>query len=196
MMIPIDVLLARGAQARSYKPGEAVFSQGATCKYYYQLIEGKVIWENLTDEGKRFIQYIVEPGESFGELPLFDGENYAASALAETESVIIRLPKEIFHDLLNKNNELHFSFSKLLAQRTRQKFLNLRTLAFEDPETRVSSLLDSIRAKKTNGQLIKVSLTRQQMANMTGLRVETVIRVIRSLKRKGELQITHGKIFL
>ena len=40
-----------------------------------------------------------------------------------------------------------------------------------------------------------VILTRQQIADLTGLRVETVIRVIRNLHMSGKLTIKHGKIF-
>lgn len=195
-MINVEVLLAHGASLKRYEAGEAIFKQGGTCKYYYQVVEGCIIWENLNDDGKRFIQYIVEPGESFGELPLFDGEGYAANATAEVPSLVVRLPKETFLQLLKDDSELHFNFSKLLAQRTRQKFLNLKTFAFENPEARISNLLDVIKTKTQTDEPVKVNLTRQQMANMTGLRVETVIRVIRSLSERGQLQIAHGKIFL
>ena len=40
-----------------------------------------------------------------------------------------------------------------------------------------------------------VILTRQQITDLTGLRVETVIRVIRNLHMSGKLTIKHGKIF-
>lgn len=40
-----------------------------------------------------------------------------------------------------------------------------------------------------------VKLTRQQIADMTGLRVETVIRSIRQMEEKGELVIDKGKVY-
>ena len=113
-MINVEVLLAHGATLKKYDAGDIIFSQGSTCKYYHQVVEGCIIWENLNDEGKRFIQYIVEPGESFGELPLFDGEGYAANAMAEVDSLVVRLPKEIFVEMLREDPDLHFSFSKLI----------------------------------------------------------------------------------
>jgi hypothetical protein len=47
---------------------------------------------------------------------------------------------------------------------------------------------------KTDESLI--ILTRQQIADLTGLRVETVIRVIRNLHLTDKLTIKHGKIFM
>ena len=42
----------------------------------------------------------------------------------------------------------------------------------------------------------QVKLTRQQIADMTGLRVETVIRVMRNMHEKCELVIERGKVYL
>jgi CRP-like cAMP-binding protein len=41
----------------------------------------------------------------------------------------------------------------------------------------------------------KIKLTRQQIADMTGLRVETVIRTIKQLEEKGEVTIEKGKVY-
>ena len=52
------------------------------------------------------------------------------------------------------------------------------------------------RDSDADGKRFKVNLTRQQIANMTGLRVETVIRTIRAMQDKGLVTIERGKIFL
>jgi len=41
----------------------------------------------------------------------------------------------------------------------------------------------------------QLKLTRQQLANMTGMRVETVIRTMRSMHEKGKLKIEKGRVF-
>jgi CRP-like cAMP-binding protein len=41
----------------------------------------------------------------------------------------------------------------------------------------------------------EVELTRQQIADLTGLRVETVIRSIKSLEKKGKLKIVSRKVW-
>ncbi|MBO6183854.1 MAG: helix-turn-helix domain-containing protein, partial [Chryseobacterium sp.] len=40
----------------------------------------------------------------------------------------------------------------------------------------------------------QIPLTRQQMANLTGLCVETVIRTLKKMERDGKLLIENGKI--
>lgn len=198
MMIDEDILLARGAIYRKIKKGEFIFHEGSKCNYYFQLIEGQVSWLNFDDEGKIFIQSIIEPGECFGELPLFDGEPYAASALADTNCVVLQLVKQSFFQLLSDSPELLFSFSKLLAQRIRYKFFILKEIACHSPEEKVLVLLNHFTQKSLHSanESNKINLTRQQLASMTGLRVETVIKVIRKLYEKGKLIIKKGKIFM
>lgn len=90
-MIDIDILLSLGASYKKVAPGDIIFREGTVCCFYYQLISGSVRWLNIDEEGNEFIQNMIEPGECFGELPLFDDEPYAATAIANTDSIVIRL---------------------------------------------------------------------------------------------------------
>jgi CRP-like cAMP-binding protein len=197
IMIDIDTLLAWGAAYKKLEAGETIFNEGTTANFYYQLVSGRVRWVNINDEGKEFLQVIIEPGECFGELPLFDDEPYAATAIADTDAMLIRLHRSSFKDLIKENPEIHLSFSKLLTQRLRFKFLILKELANHNPEHSISALLSYFKHTQKNicPKCNKVNLTRQQIADMTGLRVETVIRTIRHLHEKGELLIEKGKVY-
>ena len=196
-MIDIDLLLATGATYKKATREEVIFEEGGTCVYYYQLVSGRVKWININDAGKEFIQNIIEPGESFGELPLFDDGPYAASCIAEKDSVIIRLPKAYFLQLLDECPDLHFKFSRLLAQRLRYKFLILKTIASENPQARIATLLNHLKKEcESSKHKMEVKLTRQQIANMTGLCVETVIREIKKLDKCHAVSIEHGKVYV
>lgn len=197
MKIDIDTLLAWGAAYKKVAAGEFIFHEGAESSFYYQLVSGKVRWVNINEEGKEFIQTIIEPDECFGELPLFDGEPFAANAIADEDSVIIRLHRSTFEQMLKENAELHFEFTRLLAQRLRFKFLILKELANHNPEGSISTLLNYFKQTQKNicTKCNRIKLTRQQIADMTGLRVETVIRTMRSMQTKGVLKIIKGKVY-
>ncbi len=197
MIIDINILLAWGAVYKKLGRGEVIFSEGSECSYYNQLVSGIVKWVNIDDDGKEYIQTIIEPGECFGELPLFDDGLYAASAIAEEEVVLIRLRKNTFLQLIKEHNEIHFAFTKLLAKRVRFKFLLLKSIAYHAPEVRISTLLSYLKKEHKNfcANCKQLKLTRQQIADMTGLRVETVIRSMRSMHDKGDIVIERGKVF-
>ncbi|MEI6586606.1 MAG: Crp/Fnr family transcriptional regulator [Sediminibacterium sp.] len=197
MIIDINTLLAWGAVYKKVSPGELIFSEGAECSYYNQLVSGTVRWVNIDEEGKEYIQTIIEPGECFGEIPLFDDGVYAASAIADEEVVLIRLRKITFLQLIKENYEIHFAFTKLLAKRVRFKFLILKSIAYHAPEVRIAALLNYLKKENKNfcSNCNQLKLTRQQIADMTGLRVETVIRSMRNMHHKGEIVIERGKVF-
>ena len=197
MIIDINILLAWGAVYKKLGRGEVIFSEGSECSYYNQLISGIVKWVNIDDNGKECIQTMIEPGECFGELPLFDDGLYAASAIAEEDVVLIRLRKNTFLQLIKENNEIHFAFTKLLAKRVRFKFLLLKSIAYHAPEVRITVLLGYLKKENKNfcANCNQLKLTRQQIADMTGLRVETVIRSMRNMHDKGEIVIERGKVF-
>jgi len=195
-MLDLNLLISKGAKLENYEPKEIIYAEGSECIYYHQLVKGRVMWVNTNDKGKEFIQKIIEPGEFFGELPLFEDGEYAADAIAIESSVVIRLPKGIFLQILRENPEIHFQFSRIIAQRLKFDFRLLKSFAFENPEGRILTLLRYIKTQQKSKEPMQVMLTRQQIANMTGLRVETVIRAILVLHEKCELNIIKGKVFI
>ncbi len=196
-MIDTDTLLAWGAVYKKLGPEEIIFREESECHFYHQLVAGSVRWTNQKEDGGEFIQSMIEPGESFGELPLFDGSPYAASAITNKDSVIIRLHISKFQLMMKKSPEICLEFLKIFAERMRFKFLLLKELSCFGPQRRISTLFNYL--KKSNKNICKkcnrLDLTRQQVANMTGLRVETVIRSIRHMNENGQLVIERGKVY-
>ena len=83
----------------------------------------------------------------------------------------------------------------------------LSEISFYDPEHRIMSLLkylkeDSSRNGSNRNGISRVNhtyivpFTRQQIANMSGLRVETVIRTVKKMESDGKLQLDGRKIKL
>jgi len=71
-------------------------------------------------------------------------------------------------------------------------------ISSQDPEHRIIRILDYLKryVHHIEGKFkFKVNLTRQQIADLTGLRVETVIRAMKGLEKKGEIKIKSGKVY-
>ena len=201
-MIDIDTLLAWGGTYKKVRAGEVIFLEGTQGRYYHQLVEGRVRWMNVDDSGREFIQKVVEEGESFGDIPMFDDGLYVSTAVADKDSLLIRLPKEIFLQLLRENSQLLFEFARMITSRLRNKFIVLKEVASQDPTRKVITILNMYKKEHNVPNCpkckdgVKVGLTRQEIADMTGLRVETVIRTIRHLQNEGLLIIQKGKVYI
>lgn len=198
MIINTHLLVCKGAIHRHVEKDRTIFYEGDDAHFYYQVVGGRVRMANCNEDGREFVQGIYGPGESFGELPLFDGEPYIATAVAVEDTVVLRLPKERFLQILHENAAIHFAFSRLLAQRVRFKSMLSKEMGWHSPENVIRTLIRNFteeNASPSNGGC-RVRLTRQQIADMTGLRVETVIRTIRSMYRKGEILLEKGKVYI
>lgn len=196
-MINTDLLLAWGAAYKKVDAGEVIFREGSEANFYHQLEEGLIKWINVYENGTEFIHNIITAGESFGELPLFDDQPYAASAVAESDCVILRLHKSTFLQLLQENPVILFSFTRLMAQRLRYKFFISKEVASHKPEQTISSLLGHFKKSHIHfcEDCNQLQLTRQQLASMTGMRVETVIRTMRAMHEQGKLKIEKGRVY-
>ena len=68
----------------------------------------------------------------------------------------------------------------------------LTEVSSHNPEHRLKTVLKYLKSKlvKKNGiEKVMIPFTRQQLADMTGLRVETVIRTVKKMKSSGVLKL-------
>ncbi len=194
-MINEELLLQFGAEIRKIKKNELIFEIGHFPGYYYQIMEGKVKMNNFTDDGKEFIQNIFVAGQSFGEPPLFIDEPYPANAVAITKGKILQIKKTQFYELLHSHPEASLALNKSLARRLYYKSIMAPEISSQSPEKRIIKLLSYLKEHEKQKEVaFLVDLSRQQLADLTGLRVETVIRTIKKLETKGLLKIVEGKV--
>lgn len=197
-MIAIDLLEKYGALKKTFDKNDIIFEEGNLPTHYYQIISGEVKMSNYNDDGREFIQGIFYKKQSFGEPPLFLNQNYPANAIAVEDAEILLLPKDNFMKLLQENATVSIRIIENLAQRLYYKSVMAAEMSTQEPEHRILKLIDHGIAyfnfkKEENGYLI--NFTRQQIGDLTGLRVETVIRTIKALEKKGVLKIINRKVY-
>ena len=196
-MISAELLEQHQATRKSYKKNDVIFEQGKLPLNYYQIISGEVKMCNFNDDGREFIQGIFHDGQSFGEPPLFLERVYPALAIALTDCELFVLPKKQFMEMIKTNATVSMKIIEHLAQRLHYKSVMAVEISSQEPEHRLLKLIDySIKffELKKEKEGFRIDLTRQQMADLTGLRVETVIRAIKSLEKKNEIKIINRKV--
>ncbi len=197
-MIATELLEKYGASKKSFDKSAIIFEEGNLPTHYYQIFSGEIKMSNYNDDGREFIQGIFYKEQSFGEPPLFLNQNYPANAIAVEDSEILLLSKNNFMKLLEENPFVSIKIIRNLAQRLYYKSVMAAEMSTQEPEHRVLKLMDHGIAyfnfqKDENGYLI--NFTRQQIGDLTGLRVETVIRTIKALEKKGVLKIINRKVY-
>lgn len=197
-MVSKELLELYGAEIRHYQKDEFIFHQGHKARYYFQVVNGEVKMNNYLENGKEFIQNFFLNSESFGEPPLFINIKYPANAIAVSNATIIELPKKKFLTLLKEHPEVHLKITQRISSRLYYKAIMASEIAAHEPEHCILRIIDYLKHdvyKMVEPFSYKVELTRQQLADLTGLRVETVIRVTKSLEKKNELVIKNRKLY-
>jgi CRP/FNR family transcriptional regulator len=195
MQIDTDLLITWGAIAKKFKKGEFIFHEGDHPKFYYQILDGTVKMFNTNLDGKEFTQLEFKTGRSFGEPLLFIDEKYPSAAVACQDSIILKLPKEIFLEILDKYPIYQKQLIILFAKRIYGKTITVRSIINNTPESRILDFLNDYKKKSSKEvEKIEIPYTRQEIANYTGLRVETVIRTLAKMKTKNIVQIVNRKL--
>lgn len=195
-VVPDHLLVAFGATLVRLDRGETLFDQGDRALFFHQVVEGRVKMAVMNDRGREFVQGYFTAGQSFGEPPFFLRGNYPASAIAVDRSAVRRIRHEDFLRLLRDHPDICLRLMEELSARLVYKSMMLGEIAVEEAEHRLSTIIEYFRNNEspaTSGEY-RVPFTRQQLADMTGLRVETVIRTIKGMEESGVLRIEDGKI--
>jgi CRP/FNR family transcriptional regulator len=196
MQIDSNILIAWGGVARKYKKNQIVFFEDDAAQFYFQIIEGQVKLINLHNDGNEYIQGIFHEGDGFGEPPLFIEETYPSTAIAQKDSVIMKLSKSSFFKMIEDDPKIQCDLLKVLAQRIYNKSVTARELIHNTPEAKILGFLQSVKRKNENSiSPILITNTRQEIANLTGLRVETVIRTLKKMAIENRVQIINRKLY-
>lgn len=197
MVISEDLLFSHESTLENYEAGHAVFQEGTAAKYYFQIRQGTVKLNTFLEDGKEFVHGFPFDGHCIGESYLFTDHHYAINAIAVTHCEIIKISKTKVLEILLEKPELILEINKYMADRMHFRFMISSFLAISDPIVKLMKLFDHI--KKYFGfeepYSFLVPYTRQQIATLTGLRVETVIRYVKKMEEQKMVKIESTKIY-
>lgn len=191
------VLIKYGAQLKSYAKGDILFSEDTLPRYFFQIKTGCVKMVSQSEDGKNYTQGIFIESQCFGEPPLVIHAPYPASAFAVTDAQIYRLSLENFEKMLFEDATMCRQLNQLLAFRAYEKSKTNSMLTGQSPEYKIQFILDDFKKKieprKENKE--QICLTRQEIADFTGLRVETVIRTLKRMESEHKIEIRNRKLY-
>ncbi|KQS92444.1 MULTISPECIES: Crp/Fnr family transcriptional regulator [Chryseobacterium] len=198
MLIEKELLLKYGATEETFSRSETIFDEGDTPKYYYQITSGRIKLNHYNDEGKELILAILDKGLSVCELLLFIDKTYPVNAVTFEKSKVMKLPKKAFNQLLDENPQAAADIRRFLSERLYYKYIMLENNSALSPDKRIKGTLEYHKSFSGNKEKFsyEIPLTRQQIAALTALRVETVIRTVKRLEKENYLKIINRKIYI
>lgn len=178
---------------RTAQRDEFILNEGEPGEALYFLVSGAVKEVKTSAEGKEQILRIIRPGESFNDVPVFDGGPNLASAVAMSPVLLYALSRSDIAIILRHHPQVAANVAKVLAERVRHFASLVEDLSFRPVVGRVAKLL---LEHAENGPGPRPHLTQQEMAAMVGTAREMVGRSLRALEEKGAIRIDRHRIVL
>lgn len=197
MQIEPELLYTWGAVAKTVARNDYVFYENDPALAFFQILEGTVKMTYTNADGKELTVGVFDEGHSFGEPPLFIDQTYPASAIAQTSCVILKLSKDKFFAMLNDNPAIQTKVLKVFASRIYDKIVFSKNIINHKPAYRIAYFLDNLKKQKgiPPSEKLLIPYTRQEIADFTGLRVETVIRTLSAMKKQNKIEIIDHKLY-
>lgn len=190
--------LSNDRELRTYPKKATIFSEGEFPYQLYFIAKGKVKTFKMNEEGKEFITGMHREGDFIGYLALLEGSPYLESAVALEECEIAIIPKDDFISLLHNNRDVSNKFIKILANNLAETEDRLLKLAYNSVRKRVAEALLMLDKQYSTAGVdhTRISILREDMANIVGTAKETVIRTLRDFKDEGLIDIQSATIVI
>jgi CRP/FNR family transcriptional regulator, cyclic AMP receptor protein len=180
----LDVLVG-AAEDHLFSRGDVLFSEGDDPTELFVVVSGRIAIANKSIDGRESVISLMERGDLFGEMPLFDGLLRSAEARALEPSEVIAIPYAPLRGLYESQPELLWNVVALLAGRLRSTDEALADSVFLDVTGRTAK-----RLLELAGDLDEFSLpiTQEELAGMVGASRERVNKAIASFVRLGWIE--------
>ncbi len=136
---------------RGFPKNKTIVEEGAPGDYMYIIVEGRVKVTKLSGDGREKILELLDVGDFFGEMSLFDEAPRSASVKAMSQVRILALARNDFLRLLSRSPDIALSVIQELTRRLRQVDEQASSLSFQRVKERTMGLLVRL-AREEPGQ--------------------------------------------
>ncbi|MBI3599449.1 MAG: Crp/Fnr family transcriptional regulator [Nitrospinae bacterium] len=183
-----------------YRKQEVIFHADDPGSSLFVLKSGTVKISITDRKGGEVILKLLNSGDFFGEMALLDGQHRSATvtALEDTEAIIME--RESFLNLIDRHPRLLLKICLNICRRLRQTDEKIKNLIFADAYGKVAQTLCKLVEERgeqvADGILLKVPLSREELAHMAGVTRQTLSMVLGDYQRAGVLRKDKHRILI
>lgn len=198
---PEDVdALVPAFSLRELRRRQELFRQGDDAPAeLYVVLSGRLAVTRRTASGQGRTN-LVGPGETIGELSVFDPGPRASTAVAPVASRIATLDRQTFVEWCTKRPYIAERLLRVLARRLRRSDDAALDLMFVDVGARMAKVLlelsDRFGVKEDSGVRVDHGLSQQELAQLVGSTRETVNKLLRQFAERGWIEQSRGGLLV
>ncbi len=179
----LDAIVAAAA-TRELRRGDVIFSEEDPSEEVFLVESGRIAMSQRSSDGRESVIALMERGDLFGEMPLFDGLGRSTEARALEPSVVTVVGYRPLRDLYEARPTLLWSVVSMLSKRLRSTDSALADSVFLDVTGRTAKRLLELAGDQDEFTL---PVTQEELAGMVGASRERVNKALASFLRLGWL---------
>jgi CRP/FNR family transcriptional regulator, cyclic AMP receptor protein len=190
-----DRLLAAGL-LETCAPGQRLFSRGDAPSGLYALLDGDIRVTGTSESGREALLTLLVPPTWFGEVSVFDGQPRTHDAIAEVESLLVRVPQPALDAIFAAEPRWWRDLGLLIAGKLRLAFLAMEDLALMPVAVRLARRLVLMAEGygDREHQTRTVEVSQEQLAMMLSTSRQTANHFLKELEAKGFIKLAYASI--
>jgi CRP-like cAMP-binding protein len=186
-------------QIKKYKKGDYIFFEGKNPTGVYGVHEGYIKIFKFGMDGKSKIIYISRPGDLIGWEQLTE-DLYTKNAVALEDTTLSLFPKEGFLDIIKDDCILSLALTKYLCKGNLMLETHIFLLFQGSLRQRLAInllfLVERLGFYFKDNILLKVSLSRQDLADLIGTNIETTIKLLSQFRKEGIIDFQNKRMVI
>lgn len=179
---------------REYEQGEMLFWQDEPAAGFFVLNTGGLHVYRTGMDGRRQILHVFDaPGDVCGEVPVFEGSTYPASAEALGPCRALYVPRTDFLRVTRQHPELLLAMLAVLSRRLRRFVGLIDDLSLKDVGSRLAAFLLE-QAAEAGRPSFRLGMSKSLLAARVGTIAETVSRTLRKMQTQEYLAVQGREI--
>lgn len=185
--------LLKSLEVRSYGPREIVMGEGEPCRGFFVLRGGRARIFRTGTDGREQILRLLAPGDTFGEVPVFDGGPNPATVEAIEASEALFVPTPAFLDVVARHPEVAFALLRHFARRLRSFTELVEQISLQTVQNRIARYLYLTAREEgietSEGYIVPRTITQQDLAALVGSVREVVSRTLKVMEDDGLVEV-------
>lgn len=176
--------LVRSCSMVSVSRGSCLFRDRETATAFFALVSGRVKIYKLSADGNEHILAIHDPPALIAEAAIFDRETYPASCQAMLPSTLLKIPRDVFINLVKSSPDVSIRILHAYSRRLRTFVSMLEGVVLHDVKSRLAYYLISNSHPLENRLVCRILVPKKELAANLGTIPETLSRTLRFFKQK------------
>lgn len=178
----------------SYKKGETICKQGSFASHITFICKG-LVKLYLEDDTNSLTLQIIPSGGIIGLTSLTKNSNiFHYSAIAYQNTIAQHLDINIFRHLIQNNTAFATEITNILCENTLQTYSRFFNFMHKQSFGRMADTLLCLASRIFNSIEFDLPLSKKELADLTGLSQESVIRILKKFKDDKLIEID-GKTY-